>query len=229
MKKLLKGLIIAALAALSIMAALDFGWRTEKESQDALMALSGSALCGRIEEITEDYIIEPVKEEADLPPAYDYRENGRSVPVRDQGQYGTCWAFASLTALETSLMPDALYDFSRDHLNFHNHYQMETEEGGSYILSVSYLTAWEGPVLKRMIHMAIMLHRTAWSRCCMCRRCACLETGILRRSSRLSIFMAAWKALSIWIFPIRGRIRPIMTGETPATAIQAGQNQTMMW
>ena len=126
MKKLLKGLIIAALAALSIMAALDFGWRTEKESQDALMALSGSALCGRIEEITEDYIIEPVKEEADLPPAYDYRENGRSVPVRDQGQYGTCWAFASLTALETSLMPDALYDFSRDHLNFHNHYQMET-------------------------------------------------------------------------------------------------------
>lgn len=148
MKKLLKGLIIAALAALSIMAALDFGWRTEKESQDALMALSGSALCGRIEEITEDYIIEPVKEEADLPPAYDYRENGRSVPVRDQGQYGTCWAFASLTALETSLMPDALYDFSRDHLNFHNHYQMETEEGGSYILSVSYLTAWEGPVLE---------------------------------------------------------------------------------
>ena len=148
MKKLLKGLIIAALAALSIMAALDFGWRTEKESQDALMALSGSALCGRIEEITEDYIIEPVKEEADLPPAYDYRENGRSVPVRDQGQYGTCWAFASLTALETSLMPDALYDFSRDHLNFHNHYQMETEEGGSYILSVSYLTAWEWPVLE---------------------------------------------------------------------------------
>ncbi len=46
MKKLLKGLIIAALAALSIMAALDFGWRTEKESQDELMALSGSALAG---------------------------------------------------------------------------------------------------------------------------------------------------------------------------------------
>ena len=45
-------------------------------------------------------------------------------------------------------MPENQYDFSRDHLNFHNAYQMETEEGGSYILSVSYLTSWGGPVLE---------------------------------------------------------------------------------
>ena len=45
-------------------------------------------------------------------------------------------------------MPEKLWDFSRDHLNFHNDYQMETEEGGSYIMSVSYLTSWQGPVLE---------------------------------------------------------------------------------
>ncbi len=148
MKKLLKGLFITALAVFSAAAALNFGWRAGEESRPAVGYLSGSALCGRIEQAAEECIIVPVKEEADLPARYDYREEGRSVPVRDQGQYGTCWAFAALTALETSLMPDRPCDFSRDHLNFHNHYQMDTEEGGSYILSVSYLTAWEGPVLE---------------------------------------------------------------------------------
>jgi len=97
----------------------------------------------------ENWIIEPEIESVDLPSHFDYREEGRSVPVRDQGRFGTCWAFASLTALETSLMPEELLDFSRDHLNFQNHYQYSTEEGGSYIMSVAYLTAWQGPVLEK--------------------------------------------------------------------------------
>ncbi len=90
--------------------------------------------------------IDRTKEEADLPSRYDYREEGRSVPVRDQGQQGTCWAFASLTALETALMPETLCDFSRDHLNYHNPFHMSGEEGGSYIMSMAYLTSWGGPV-----------------------------------------------------------------------------------
>ena len=36
-----------------------------------------------------------------LPDAYDMRDYGRVSPVRDQGNQGTCWAFASLGALET--------------------------------------------------------------------------------------------------------------------------------
>ncbi|MEI3520977.1 MAG: hypothetical protein V8Q40_07920 [Anaerosacchariphilus sp.] len=39
------------------------------------------------------------------------RRNGRcSGP--GSGQHGTCWAFASLTALETALMPEKHMDFS---------------------------------------------------------------------------------------------------------------------
>ena len=109
-------------------------------------ALVQSLLQKKAEAAAEQLAIIPEKEEVDLPARYDYREEGRSVPVRDQGQHGTCWAFAALTALETSLTPEQQYDFSRDHLNHHNAFQMGEEEGGSYIMSVAYLTAWEGPV-----------------------------------------------------------------------------------
>ncbi len=93
--------------------------------------------------------IEKIRESVELPERYDYREEGRAIPVRDQGNYGTCWAFAALTALETSLMPEEIYDFSRDHLNFQNTYQLSTEEGGSNIMSMAYLTGWQGPVLEK--------------------------------------------------------------------------------
>ena len=148
MKRLLKRLVVAALAVFSVAAALDFSWRAGEGNVPASEYVAASSLHDRVEQITDGYVIEQVKEEVELPSAYDYREEGRSVPVRDQGPYGTCWAFASLTALETSLMPERLYDFSRDHLNYHNHYQLGTEEGGSYVMSVSYLTAWGGPVLE---------------------------------------------------------------------------------
>lgn len=148
MKRALKGLIIAALVFFSAAAALEFRWEAGDRERAPAGFLAGPALGGRAGELAEAYSIVPEREEAELPSFYDYREEGRSVPVRDQGQFGTCWAFASLTALETSLMPEKLWDFSRDHLNFHNDYQMETEEGGSYIMSVSYLTSWQGPVLE---------------------------------------------------------------------------------
>ena len=40
-----------------------------------------------------------------LPSAYDYRKTGRAPQIGNQGSLGTCWAFASLTALESSLLP----------------------------------------------------------------------------------------------------------------------------
>ena len=43
--------------------------------------------------------------EVELPARYDAREDGRTAPVKNQGDLGTCWAFASLLALESSLLP----------------------------------------------------------------------------------------------------------------------------
>ncbi len=38
-----------------------------------------------------------------LPARYDLREDGAGPWIRDQGDQNTCWAFASVTALETSM------------------------------------------------------------------------------------------------------------------------------
>ena len=43
---------------------------------------------------------------APLPASYDYRKEGRAPRIGNQGELGTCWAFASLTALSSSLLPE---------------------------------------------------------------------------------------------------------------------------
>lgn len=83
-----------------------------------------------------------------LPKAYDYRKVGRSTKVRDQGSYGTCWSFASLTALETALRPRISEEFSADHMSLHNSFALDQRSGGEYMMSMAYLLAWQGPVLE---------------------------------------------------------------------------------
>ncbi len=82
------------------------------------------------------------------PYMYSYREDGRISTVKNQGDLGTCWAFASLTALESALLPENEYDFSEDHMTFHNGYNLSQSEGGEYNMSMAYLAAWKGPVLE---------------------------------------------------------------------------------
>lgn len=83
-----------------------------------------------------------------LPAAYDARKDGRTSPVKDQGDLGTCWAFASLLALESALLPDEALDFSEDHMSNNPSFNLGQEEGGEYTMSMAYLLAWKGPVLE---------------------------------------------------------------------------------
>jgi len=83
-----------------------------------------------------------------LPQAYDYRKTGRSARVRDQGSYGTCWSFASLTALETALLPGVSKEFSADHMSLHNGFSLNQREGGECSMAMAYLLSWQGPVLE---------------------------------------------------------------------------------
>ena len=83
-----------------------------------------------------------------LPYKYDLREQKRVTAVRDQGSLGTCWAFATLTALESSLMPEEKYTFAEDHLTLCNSFGQGQDEGGDYTMSMAYLAAWQGPVLE---------------------------------------------------------------------------------
>jgi C1A family cysteine protease len=93
----------------------------------------------------------------DLPssydPAFDLRPLGRLSPVKDQDPYATCWAFAAFGALESSLLPDQLWDFSEDNLitrsgfgPFGGGVRQAYWSGGTDFMSVAYLVRWAGPV-----------------------------------------------------------------------------------
>lgn len=84
-----------------------------------------------------------------LPARYDMREDKRVTPVRDQGFYGTCWAFASLGALETSLMPYEENIYSVDHMTLNNSYNLDINAGGEHTMSIAYLASWQGPVYEK--------------------------------------------------------------------------------
>ena len=90
--------------------------------------------------------LELLPDEKKLPERYDMREFGRVTPVRDQGRYGTCWAFASLGALESTLLPAETAIFSTDHMTMCNSYSLDLNRGGERTMSIAYLAAWQGPV-----------------------------------------------------------------------------------
>lgn len=95
------------------------------------------------------YMTNQKPDEKIYPFAYDYRKSGRIIRVNDQAELGTCWAFASLTAMETTFMPEKVYDFSEDHMSLNNAFNLEQNEGGKYNMSMAYLASWAGPVYEK--------------------------------------------------------------------------------
>lgn len=81
-----------------------------------------------------------------IPTKYDLREKKRVAAVRNQGSYGTCWAFAALGALESSLLPEEEQRYSVDHMTLNNGFNLSQEDGGEYTMGMAYLAAWKGPV-----------------------------------------------------------------------------------
>ena len=106
-----------------------------------------------------------LSEDASLPESYDLRDYGLVGPVADQGTtYGTCWAFGSLGAAESSLMKKQLsyIDLSVKHLAWSRYAGAEEQEywnkllywnylrtyydGGNSMITTATLAAWKGPV-----------------------------------------------------------------------------------
>lgn len=84
------------------------------------------------------------EEIAGLPERFDLRDAYRALRVPDQGAFNTCWAFASLKALETTVKDGT--ELSADHMTLQNHFGLGQDAGGDYSMASAYLLAWQGPV-----------------------------------------------------------------------------------
>ena len=139
MKQTKKLLLCALLCLMGCLAGC--GKRNEKTKETAFEAAENSMPVPSEKE--QENVI---KEEIKLPRSYDYRKERRAPLLRNQEGTSTCWAFAALSALESSTDQDAADVYSVDHLTFHNPFQKKFEEGGSYIVTMAYLLSWGGPV-----------------------------------------------------------------------------------
>ncbi len=83
-----------------------------------------------------------------LPPFYDLRVEGLLTPIKDQGLYGTCWAFATMGSLESDLLVlgDIAYDFSENNLVNKAGFDLGFNDGGNICMSSAYLARGTGPV-----------------------------------------------------------------------------------
>ena len=90
-----------------------------------------------------------------LPAKYDSRDRGYVSEVRDQSPFGTCWAFATIAAMESSLLAKgqvSLSDLSERHLAYFTYHSQPDALGnttGDYTLPVgsSYGPALSDPYL----------------------------------------------------------------------------------
>ncbi len=90
---------------------------------------------------------------ADTPPAYSLVDLGRvTSPVKDQGSHGTCWAFANIAALESTILTreQRAWDLSEDNLvgrsGYYSTAGQRYDYGGYDFMAVAYFARWAGPV-----------------------------------------------------------------------------------
>jgi C1A family cysteine protease len=80
------------------------------------------------------------------PPSYDLRYQGKLTPVKDQGNCGSCWSFATYGSLESALLPNEAWDFSENNLKNKAGFNNGHCSGGNAIMSTAYLARWDGPI-----------------------------------------------------------------------------------
>jgi C1A family cysteine protease len=82
------------------------------------------------------------------PSSYDLRAYGDVTAMRNQGNYGTCWAFASYASLESSLLKasDTSSNFSERNLAYRHGFDWGYDDGGNSYITEAYLSRFSGPI-----------------------------------------------------------------------------------
>jgi C1A family cysteine protease len=82
------------------------------------------------------------------PSSYDLRSYGDVSAVKNQGNYGTCWAFASYASLESSLLraSNTSSDLSERNLAYRHGFDWGYDAGGNSYITEAYLSRFAGPI-----------------------------------------------------------------------------------
>ncbi|MDH4197885.1 MAG: lectin like domain-containing protein, partial [Candidatus Aminicenantes bacterium] len=81
-----------------------------------------------------------------FPASYDLRTLGKLTSVKDQGDCGSCWSFATMGGLESYLLPTETWDFSEQNLIDLHGFDWLPCAGGNAWMSAAYLSRWSGPL-----------------------------------------------------------------------------------
>lgn len=100
--------------------------------------------------------------EYNFPDVFDLRESGLISSVKNQGNYGTCWAFSASAAIESSMIKENPFvDISEMHLSYFSFFgddtpdkpgkSSETIDGGHITYAVSAFSRGDGPVDEELL------------------------------------------------------------------------------
>ncbi len=81
-----------------------------------------------------------------LPMSYDLRTLSKLTAIRNQGDCGSCWAFAAYGSLESFYKPGQTYDFSENDMICQHGWDYDRCLGGNMDMAAAYLARWGGPV-----------------------------------------------------------------------------------
>jgi len=105
--------------------------------------------------------LQNARKSAVFPATYDLRSLNKLTPVKQQNPYGTCWAFATMAAIESYLKPSQNLDFSEKQLAYIAYsddsdsftkgpvesYENDIfDQGGDMWKATALLARWSGPV-----------------------------------------------------------------------------------
>jgi len=104
-------------------------------------------------------------EEKVFPDAFDMRNVYGSTPIKDQGEYGTCWVHAAIESAESSMISYYPFiDLSELHTSYYTYYGGDElmidsddtsgilNEGGSSRMVANLWSQWIGPVKELALH-----------------------------------------------------------------------------